>query len=87
MEYVSVTEHEAVSSSCSLYVTGVRGKCACARVTGSRQGRLISGRRLACMSQDEGWRNVARAFFVHLHNSESITITAFLSGHEVHGIR
>ena len=62
MEYVSVTEHEAVSSSCSLYVTGVRGKCACARVTGSRQGRLISGRRLAFMSQDEGWRNVARAF-------------------------
>ena len=62
MEYVSVTEHEAVSSSCSLYVTGVRGKCACARVTGSRQGRLISGRRLACMSKDEGWRNVARAF-------------------------
>ena len=62
MEYVSVTEHEAVSSSCSLYVSGVRGKCACARVTGSRQGRLISGRRLACMSEDEGWRNVARAF-------------------------
>ena len=27
-----------------------------------------------------------RELFVHLHNSESITITAFLSGHEVHGI-
>ena len=63
MEYVSVTEHEAVSSSCSLYVTGVRGKCACARVTGSRQGKLTSGGRFACMSQDEGRKKVTRWLF------------------------
>ena len=62
----------------------VTSECASARVT-SRQGKLLSGRRLACMSQDGTCYE--NSLFVHLHKSETITITALLLRHEVHGIR